>query len=134
MLWSGDCEVVPGIRTLHARNIRDRQARAQKRVLTVGFLTAPPARVAEDVDVRRPEVEAFENVGMPSSFGLGMLDAPFDADRGRHLVNARYIKRRGQTDGLRKFGCSVGGDAVQGLAPPIVCWHAEAHNRARLVH
>src|SRR5438045_3214123 len=31
----------------------------QKRILTIGFLAAAPARISEDVDVRRPEIQAI---------------------------------------------------------------------------
>src|ERR1022692_4222695 len=47
-----------------------------KWILAVGFLPAPPARIAEDIDVRRPEVQALHDVAVSSARRLVMLRSP----------------------------------------------------------
>src|ERR1700756_5555913 len=84
----GDDAVILGIVALHAGHKRDGQASAQERILAIGFLAASPARIAKDVDVRRPEIEALENVGVPSALVLSVFDLPFNPDGRCHLMNA----------------------------------------------
>ena len=63
VLGRGDDAVVLRIVALHAGDEGDAHARGEERIFAVGFLAAAPARIAEDVDVGRPEVEALEDVG-----------------------------------------------------------------------
>ena len=58
----------------------DAHARGQVRVLAVGFLAAAPARVAEDVDVRRPEGQALVAAALALRRELVVLGARFVAD------------------------------------------------------
>ena len=62
-----------------------------------------------------------------------MLDAPLGADGHGHLVNACGVECCGEADGFGEFGCAVDGDAVKGLAPPVVCGNVEAGDGACLV-
>ena len=55
--------------------------RRQERVFAVGLLAAAPARVAEDVDVRRPERQATKDAALAAPQELMVLGAPFVADR-----------------------------------------------------
>ena len=71
---------------------------------------------------------------MTCTFRLDVFDPSLDADCGCHLMNTWHIKGGSQADGFWKFGSPVRGDAVQGLAPPIVRGYAQARNRTRLVH
>jgi len=66
--------------------------------------------------------------------GLSMYDSSFGADIYRHSVDPGCIEGRGQADGLRELGRSVYCDAMQRLAPPVVCRHFKSRNRARLIH
>ena len=36
----------------------------EERIFAVGFLAAAPARIAKDVDVGRPEIEALEDLAV----------------------------------------------------------------------
>ena len=123
-----------GIIALHAGHKRDRQASAQERIFAIGFLAAPPAWIAKDVDVGCPEIQAFENVGVACTHVLRMFDSALNANSRRHLVNARHIERGSKTDGFGKLRDAVRNDAVQGFAPPIVRRNVQARDGACLIH
>jgi hypothetical protein len=93
-----------------------------------------PSGIAKDVDVGRPEIEALENVGVPSALVLCVFDSPFNADGRCHLMNAWDIEGRGQTNGFGKFGHAIGNDTVQGFAPPIVRRNVQARDGPSLIH
>ena len=58
VLWSGDGLKIFRIIALQAFNEGNAQARSQIGILAVGFLAAAPARIAKNIDVRRPDGEA----------------------------------------------------------------------------
>ena len=62
MLGRGNGAIVARIVALQARHEGDAHAAGQEGIFAVGLLAAAPARIAEDVDVRRPEVEALEDI------------------------------------------------------------------------
>ena len=62
MFGRGDHPVICGIVALQAGDERDAHAPGEERIFAIGFLAASPARIAKDVDVGRPEIEAFEDV------------------------------------------------------------------------
>ena len=61
VLGRGNNAIVLRIVSLHAGHESYTHARRQKGVFPVRFLAAAPARIAEDVDVRRPEIETPED-------------------------------------------------------------------------
>ena len=67
VLGRGDHAIVVRIVALHAGNEGHAHAAGEERILAVGLLAAAPARIAEDVNVGCPEVEAFQDVAMPGS-------------------------------------------------------------------
>ena len=129
VLRGRDGEVVAGVRALHSRHVRYRHLRGEERVLAVGFLTAPPARVTEDIDVGCPEVEAVKDGRAAGAHRLPVHDPSLDADVVGHLMNTRGVEGRAEADRLREFSGAVHGNPVQGLAPPVVRRHAEPRNR-----
>ncbi len=70
VLGSRNDTIVFWIVALHAGNKRHAHARRQKWIFAVSFLTASPSRITKDVDVRRPEVQPFEDVAMPIAHAL----------------------------------------------------------------
>ena len=133
VLGRGDGLVVVRIVALHSRHKRNSHAAAQERILAIGLLASSPARIAKDVDVGSPEVQALEDVGVAGALGLDVLDPAFDADRGRHGVNAGGIECRREADGLRKLGRAVDRDTVERFAPPVIGGNAQAWDRPGLV-
>ena len=109
----------------------------QERVFAVGFLAAAPARVAEDVDVRRPEgqAEMFAAVAVVLGDVIIVLGAGFGGDDVRLLVNQRRVPGGRHADGLRKNRGDAGArHAVQTFVPIIVGRNAQPRNRRRVGH
>ena len=101
----------------------------QERVFPVGFLAAAPARVAENVDVRRPERQAAPPFGVAVVPGSVIVElrAAFNADDVPFLMKQFWIPRGGHADRLRKnSGDAVVGDAVQRFVPIIIGRQARA--------
>ncbi len=119
---------------LQTAHERDAHACGQPGIFAIRFLTAPPARVAKDVDVRRPERESLISPTQSTSRELMMLRACLIADRDRHLLHQISIERCGQPDGLRKHCRSTrAGHAVQRFVPPFVLRYSEPCDRRRVV-
>ncbi len=110
-------------------------ASGKKWILSVRFLAAAPARIAEDVDIRRPEVQPLHNVPPSCFHGLVMLGAGFRSDDDRHLVDQRVVKRGRQSDRLWKDRRRSGVcNPMQGFTPPVIGRDLKSRNRPRLVH
>src|SRR5208282_6898363 len=100
----------------------------EERVLAVGFLAAAPARVTEDVDVRRPEREAVITRAVPVVFAdvVIVLGAGLGGDDIGGLVQERRVPGGGHADGLRENrGVAGARDAVQTFVPIIIGGNAE---------
>ena len=67
-------------------------ARAEKGILPVGFLAAAPARIAEDVHVGGPEVQAVKDERVSVPYRLGIHHPPFDADVDGHRMDPRRVE------------------------------------------
>ena len=90
-------------------------------VLSVGLHAASPARVAEDVDVGRPERKALVPAGLAGGQRLAVLDARLVAHGREHFFQKRFVEGSRHADGLRESGrLAVAGYAVQRLVPPVV--------------
>src|SRR5215469_17213580 len=61
VLAGGDSFGMLGIGTLYTRDECVAHSGGEEWVLAVGLLAAAPARIAEDVDVRRPEGQSVED-------------------------------------------------------------------------
>ncbi len=120
--------------TLQALHEGDAHSRSEPGIFAVGFLSATPARIAEDIDVGRPERQALIALAQTATLELMMLGARLIADGGRDLEHHLVIERRGEADGLRKHGRRAGAsDAVQRFVPPFVFRHIEPRNGRRVV-
>src|SRR5579863_1811910 len=126
--------IVFWIVALHARNKCDSHSPREERIFAISFLSAPPARITEDVDVRRPEVETLENIAMPCTYGLDVLDSSFGPDGNCHPVNRIQIECCSQSDWLRKLGDTGPLHSMQRLAPPVISWNIQPRHRTGLIH
>ena len=142
VLRRGDGLQVTRIVALHALDEGDAHAAGQIRIFAVGLLTAPPAGIPEDVDVRRPVIQVGDAAGSGAwrHFGHGrlahrlvVLGARFGGDDVGHPVHQLGIEGGAEPDWLGKHGGAALGDAVQGLVPPVVDRHAETRNRGSAV-
>ena len=112
------------------------QARGQKRIFAEGFHSPPPARIANDVDIRRPERKSGKPAVIIVANRLVVLGATLDSDCRRDPVHQRRIPRCRQADRLRKIRRkSVARHSVQGLIPPVVCGNVQPRNcRRNILH
>ena len=142
VLGRGDGLQVARIAALHACDEGYGQPAGQVRVFAVGLLTAPPAGVPEDVDVRRPVVEIGDAAGSGARRHLGHgrlahrlveLRTGFGGDDVGHLVHQHRIERGAEPDRFGKHRGAPLSDAVQRLVPPVVDGHAETRNRGGAV-
>ena len=117
---------------LHALDEPDAQPRGEVRILPVGFVSAAPAGIPEDVDIGRPEGEPLVDAEIAFAGGFMVLGAAFGGDDIRHLFQKTFVKGSGQTNGLREHGGHTGTrHAVQRLVPPVVEWDAQTRNGRR---
>src|ERR1700722_3920100 len=87
MFWRGDDAVVARIVALHAGDEGGAHAAGEKRIFAVGYMAAAPARLAEDVDGGRPEVETLPDAAGAGADRLHVMDAAFAADDDCHFVD-----------------------------------------------
>ena len=119
---------------LHAAHELHSQAAGEVGILAVGLHSAPPARIAEDVDVGRPKGQSLVLAAEPVAHELVVLGAGFVRDDRGDFQHQIGIPRGGQADGLREDGGDPGPrHTVQGLAPPVVGGDVETLDRLRRV-
>src|SRR5271165_4694785 len=87
MLGRRNDAIVIRVVTLHTGDKCNPHARRQEGILSKRFLSTAPARIAKDVNVRSPEIEALKDIAMPVTQTLDVLDSPFGADHDCHTVN-----------------------------------------------
>ena len=122
-------------RALQAADHGHTQLAGQIRVLAVRLHPPPPARVAEDVDVRRPERDTLILTDESILPGNAVLHPCLVADGREYLIEKRLVKRSRHADGLREHRCgAVTGHPVQGLTPPVVCFDVQGGYRGGMVH
>lgn len=136
MLGRGDRAWVVEILALQAADKAHRHLPGEKRILAVGFHATAPARVAENVDIGRPDGQTgIALMVLARTAGLVELGARFGGHHRAHLLHQAGIPARRQADRLRKHrGVAVARDAVQAFAPPLVGGDAQARNRRGIVH
>ena len=76
------------------------QAGCQVGVFSIGFLTTPPAWVAKDIDIGRPEGQPGVLVSQTAAEGLVMLGAPFIGNGLGDAVHQFAVPGTGQANRL----------------------------------
>ena len=121
---------------LQTANERDGDLPSEKRIFAVGFLAAAPARIAKEIDVRRPKREPdITHAVAIVSVGVGIVFcARLSRDNVGDLMKQGRVPGCSQADGLRKNSRGAGpGDAVEAFAPIIVGGHSEPRDRGSAV-
>src|SRR6185437_11345216 len=134
VLGRGDDPVVLRVITLHSGDEGHTHAAREEGILAVRLLAAAPAGIAENIQIRRPEIETTHDTHVVGLHILHVLDAPFDSDIGGHGVNARNIEGRAQSDRLGKLGYAGVDYPMKRLAPPVIGGHVEPWNGSGIVH
>ena len=153
-LWSAVYGIVLGtgvgfkvliVVALHAQHGLNTQYGIQIGVLAAGFLSASPARVTEDVDVRTPEGKLWVTRIIGNAHGhikqlrivvVGTVPVGtgFVGHLREYIVEQLCIKGCCHTDGLWINRIAILTHAMTSLAPPVVAGDAQTVDRDRLVH
>src|ERR1700733_4837204 len=135
MLGRGNHPKIFWVVTLHSGNESDSHSSSKKWIFAVGFLTAAPAGIPENVNVRRPEIQALHDVATSGAHRMVMLCARFRADYDCHVVDQRRIKACGESNRFREDGSSSGiGNSMKSFTPPVVAWDLQARDGSCLVY
>ena len=120
-----------GIVALHAGDKGDAHMRGQERVLAIGLLAPAPARIAIDVDVRRPCIQPGADFAQMARFAAQRVErAHLDADRAGHVMDERRVERGGKAYGLGEIGGGHRADrAMQAFRPPVIGRDIQARDR-----
>ena len=120
VLRAGGCLPVLPV-SLQAFYKRNAQRSRQVGILPVGLLASPPARIPEDIDIRRPEGQSLIDIPVPKRAEGIVLGTPFNGDHIRNLLDQFFVKCRAKGDRLRETGRGAcPGNSVQALVPPVI--------------
>ena len=129
MLRRGHQLKVVGVVTLQPFNEFDAHAGSEKWIFAKGLHAAAPARIAKDIDVRRPEGKPRETAAIIVTNGLVVLGAALNRDDPRDPAHERGVPGGREADGLREVRRNaVARHAVQRFVPPVVGRHAQSRN------
>src|SRR5438105_3932080 len=109
--------------SLEAAHEGDPKAAGQVRVFSISLLTAPPAWIAEDVDVGRPDRQAFIPLGVSARFAYSfvILRARLRGDCFGNLLMQLWIPGGRERDCLWKDrGNAIASNPVERLVPPVI--------------
>ena len=136
MLRRRNHAVIVRIVPLHPRDKRHAHSPSQEWIFSVRLLPTAPARIAKDIQVRRPEIQPMKDqaISVIRRRRLLINHACLGADVDRHFMNFGRVEGRCQPDRLGKLRRSHHRHAVQRLAPPVVPLYSQPRNRACLVH
>ena len=110
--------------------------RGEVRILAIGFLTAPPTGITENVDVGGPEgqtlvlayIAVLVVVGL-AVFGTGLIGNGIE-----YLKEEVVVEGGSHGDRLREDrGETRTADAVEGFVPPVVGFDSETGNRRGII-
>ena len=133
VLGCRNAEVVLGVIALQSSYVGNSHAACEERVFAVSLLSAAPARITENVEIGRPEIQASHNADVPLARVLDVLDAALNANLRCHGMNSRCIERRRKPDRLRIFSNSLVDDPVKGFAPPLVRRNLQPRDGRRVI-
>ena len=122
-------------RALQSAHYGQSHACVHVRVFAVSLLSASPARVAEDIDVGRPERQSLVCCYAPRAPLRRVLGARLVAHGGVDALQQGVVKRCRHAYARGEHRAhAVAAYAVQGFAPPCELRYAEPWNGFRLVH
>ena len=129
VLRRGDGLQMLRIASLHTAHVSAAEFAGQKRAFAVGLLPPAPARVAEDVDVRRPVGQPFVGAEISVTDRVGVTCVPLLRNHLAHPFDELRRESRRHGDRLRENGRRAAArQAVQRLVPPDVRRNSEPRN------
>src|ERR1035437_4499047 len=142
VLGSGDHLQIMWIIPLQSSNERDPHSTGEVGIFAIRLLAASPARIPEDVEVRRQVSQSGDTTGRVSGRRLRdrvvaqsfmIFGASFRRNRARDTVNETCIPGCAEPDRFWKDRGPAACHAVQRLVPPVIDRYPEAWNRGRAV-
>ena len=128
MLAAGGCFQIFPV-ALEAFDIPDSEPARQVRIFAVGLMSAAPAGIPEDVDVRTPYGEPFIDIPVAETALPVVFRARFIGNGRSDLFLEVFVKHGGQADCLRKNRRGTcPGDPVQRFIPPVVGRNTQARD------
>src|SRR5215207_8908546 len=126
-----------GMITLQTLHEGRRHLTRQEGIFPPRFLSSPPAWIAKNVDIRRPESKSLILIGIAVATERGMIFCPpLIADGGCDSMDQFFVPGCRHADRLREnSGASVAGNTMQCLTPIIVGGDVQAwHALRRVIH
>ena len=134
VLWRCNGLVIVCVIALKPFHECDTEPGSQERILPIRFLSTPPARITENVNVRGPDIEPVIDAVIIVAQGLTVFGPSFRADCVRYLMDQGHIPRRGEANCLRKHRrITRTSDPMQPLTPPVVGRYVQTGNRACII-
>ena len=122
-------------RSLQAPYHRHAQLAGEVRVFPVGFHSAAPAGIPENVNIGRPESKSLILTHMTGLHSPPVFHAGLVTDGREHLIHQRLVKRGSHGDGHGKHGgLPVSGHTVEGLVPPVIGRNAQGFDGGGRMH
>ena len=107
----------------------------QERILSVGFHSASPPWIPENVDVGGPEGKACIPAVVTHSAEHVKLGAPLVRNHVSNFLYQFRVECGSQADWLGKYGgLSASGNSVKGFAPPVVRLYSKPFDSRSAVH
>ena len=126
---------VGGVIPLQAFDVGCAEKPRQKRILPIGFLPAPPAWVAVNIEIGGPHRQPLIDAVIASALAFIEFSARLRGNRFRNPENQRFAEGGRHADRLgENSGHTCPRDPVQALVPPIIGQDVEARNAFGSMH
>lgn len=107
---------------------------SQVRIFSIGFMSASPARITENIDIRRPDRKTFVDIAVAVLCKFVMLCALLGRNNLRRTLYRILIEHGRKRNCLREHGRHAGAcRTVQTLVPPVIRRNTEPLNRGCIV-
>src|SRR5690606_554614 len=107
----------------------------QKWIFTVSFLSTSPARIAENIHVRRPKSQALITATLISADKFVVLRSTLITNSGSNVKHQCGVKSSGKAYRLREYcGAPRTSYAMERLIPPLVLRHINMGDLSRSIH
>ena len=120
--------------SLEAFDEADAQTGGQIGILAVGFVTAAPPRIAENVDIRAPNRQPLIDIPVAVGALAVIFRTGLPGNCGGDFFLEILVEDGGQADGLGENGGRSGaGNPVEHFIPPVVGGNTEPRDGRRVV-
>ena len=120
--------------TLQPFDKRNSHSGSEKRIFTVGFHTASPARITKNIDIGCPESQSLINSPFSTMRVIIVFSAGFVRNGISYVEHHRIVPHGSHPDCLRKNrGQSRACHTMQTFVPPVVGRNAQSTDFRRII-